>query len=72
MKLKGIRNYALGVTKIFDSRSRVQVVSTAVNGTRTTEGEATDVVTVQWRISGGVNILGGLTIKVRQSHPLAA
>ena len=47
------------MNKIFDqSTARAEIISTVVNT------EATKpTITVTWRLSGGVNIAGGLTIK---------
>eukprot|EP00601_Ochromonadales_sp_CCMP2298_P004605 CAMPEP_0173181490 /NCGR_PEP_ID=MMETSP1141-20130122/7309_1 /TAXON_ID=483371 /ORGANISM="non described non described, Strain CCMP2298" /LENGTH=221 /DNA_ID=CAMNT_0014104475 /DNA_START=228 /DNA_END=893 /DNA_ORIENTATION=+ len=57
VKLAGVRAYARGVNKLFDqSTSRCEVVSAVVNSTQP------DLLTITWRLSGGVNI-GRLAIK---------
>lgn len=58
VKLTGIEEYARGVLRLFNqSTSRAQIISAAVNDT------IPDTITVTWRLSGGVNIGPGLTIK---------
>jgi hypothetical protein len=58
VKLTGIEEYARGVLKLFDQdTSRAQIISTVVNTT------TPNTITVTWRLSGGVNIGPGLTIK---------
>ena len=58
VKLTGIESYARGVTKIFNQdTSRAQIISTVVNTA------IPNTITVTWRLSGGVNIGPGLTIK---------
>lgn len=61
VQLKGIEEYARGVNKLFDqSTSEAQIISTVVNESSTPEKP---ILTVTWRLSGGVNIGFGLTIK---------
>lgn len=56
VKVAGIREYARGVTKIFDQKTaRAEVISTVVS--------AANTITCTWRLSGKVNIGPGLTIK---------
>ncbi|KAL7432097.1 hypothetical protein ACHAXM_002938 [Skeletonema potamos] len=58
VKLSGIEEYARGVQKLFNqATSRAQIISTVVNTT------TPNTITVTWRLSGGVNIGPGLTIK---------
>lgn len=58
VKLTGIEEYARGVYKLFDqSSSRAEILSTVVNNT------IPNTITVTWRLSGGVSIGPGLTIK---------
>ena len=58
VKLTGIEEYARGVYKLFDqSSSRAEIISTVVNST------IPNTITVTWRLSGGVSIGPGLTIK---------
>lgn len=58
VKLTGIEEYARGVKKLFDqATSRAQIISSVVNTT------IPNTITVTWRLSGGVNIGPGLTIK---------
>ena len=62
VQLKGIKEYALGVRKLFDQMtSRAQIISTEINTSASTP-EA-PVITCTWRLSGAVNIAYGLTIK---------
>ena len=62
MKLTGIRAYAEGVRRLFDQNSaRAELVSCSVNASAS-EAARVDVISVTWRLSGGVNI-GGLQIK---------
>ena len=57
-KLTGIEEYARGVLKLFDqSTSRAEIISCIVNTT------VPNTITITWRLSGGVNIGPGLTIK---------
>jgi hypothetical protein len=65
-----VAEYSKGVQKIFDqATSRAEILSTRLviptSDTTTTATIATNkpVITVTWRLSGGVNIAGGLTIK---------
>jgi len=58
VKLTGIEEYARGVYKLFDqSSSRAEIISTVVNST------IPNTITITWRLSGGVSIGPGLTIK---------
>lgn len=58
VKLTGIEDYARGVKKLFNqATSRAQIISTEVNTA------IPNTITVTWRLSGGVNIGPGLTIK---------
>jgi hypothetical protein len=53
-----VLDYARGVYKLFDQEtSRAEIISTVVNET------VPNTITVTWRLSGGVNIGPGLTIK---------
>jgi hypothetical protein len=62
VQLKGIEEYARGVRKLFDqSTSRAEIMSTVVNTTASTEDKP--MITCTWRLSGGVNIAFGLSIK---------
>lgn len=57
VKLNGIEDYARGVRKLFSANSRAAIISTVRNDT------VPDTITCTWRLSGGVNIGPGLTIK---------
>ena len=58
VKLTGIEEYSRGVLKLFDqSTSRAEIISTVVNTT------VPNTITVTWRLSGGVSIGNGLSIK---------
>lgn len=62
VQLKGIEEYARGVRKLFDQEtSRAEIISTVVNSTTSTPEKP--IITCTWRLSGGVNIGFGLTIK---------
>ena len=62
VKLKGIEEYARGVYKLFDQEtSEAQIISTTVNEDASTPERP--VITCRWRLSGGVSIGPGLTIK---------
>ena len=62
VQVKGIEDYGRGVRKIFDQRtSRAEIMSTVVNTTASTPERP--VITCTWRLSGGVNILFGISIK---------
>jgi hypothetical protein len=64
-----VAEYSKGVQKIFDqatSRAEIQSTRLVVPAASTTTSDtipAKPVITVTWRLSGGVNIAGGLTIK---------
>ena len=60
VQLKGIEKYARAVNKLFQSNSEAQIISTVVSESSTPEKP---MLTVTWRLSGGVNIGFGLTIK---------
>eukprot|EP00614_Pseudopedinella_elastica_P012284 CAMPEP_0172610638 /NCGR_PEP_ID=MMETSP1068-20121228/30412_1 /TAXON_ID=35684 /ORGANISM="Pseudopedinella elastica, Strain CCMP716" /LENGTH=396 /DNA_ID=CAMNT_0013414397 /DNA_START=267 /DNA_END=1457 /DNA_ORIENTATION=+ len=65
VKLAGIQKYGEGVRRLFDQEmSRAEVISCAVNSEADPTADATGVITVEWRLSGRVN-LGpvGLAIK---------
>jgi hypothetical protein len=57
VKIKGIKEYAKGVNKIFSQTSRAEVITVRVNNT------IPDTLTVTWRLSGAVNLGAGLKIK---------
>lgn len=58
VKVSGIEQYARGVNKLFDQKTaRAEIISTLVNR------EKADTITCTWRLSGGVAIGPGLTIK---------
>ena len=62
VKVDGIEDYSAGVRKIFNqSTARAEILSTDINE----DGSTADnpVITVTWRLSGGVNIGFGLEIK---------
>jgi hypothetical protein len=62
VKLTGIEEYARGVYKLFDQEtSQAQIIATTVNVDASTRDRP--VITCTWRLSGGVNIGPGLTIK---------
>lgn len=62
VKIDGIEDYCKGVYKLFDqSTSRAEIISTVVNEETSTPDRP--VITCTWRLSGGVNIGLGLTIK---------
>ena len=60
-----MKDYARGVNKLFDqSTARAEIISTLVNTEPTSSSSSSNpVITVTWRLSGGVNIGWGLTIK---------
>ena len=59
VKVQGIRDYARGVQKIFDpATARADILSTQVNPERGPHS-----ITCTWRLSGKVNIGGGINIK---------
>lgn len=62
VKVESIEDYSKGVRKIFNqSTARAEIISTVVNeDVSTTERP---VITITWRLSGGVNIGFGLEIK---------
>ena len=58
VKIKGIREYAKGVNKLFSqSDSRAEIIGVVVNDT------LRNSLTVTWRLSGSVNLGPGLKIK---------
>ncbi|KAG7338494.1 hypothetical protein IV203_009128 [Nitzschia inconspicua] len=62
VKIDGIEEYCKGVYKLFNQdTSRAEVISTVVNEAASTPDKP--VITCTWRLSGGVNIGFGLTIK---------
>jgi hypothetical protein len=62
VKVGSIEEYSKGVSKLFDqATSRAEIISTVVNDDLSTPEKP--VITVTWRLSGGVNILNGLQIK---------
>lgn len=62
VKIDGIEDYCKGVYKLFDqSTSRAEIISTVVNEEASTPERP--VITCTWRLSGGVNIGLGLTVK---------
>ena len=55
VKIEGVKQYASGVSRLFDASARAQVISCELNNR---------IVKVTWRLSGGVNIGPlGLTLK---------
>ena len=62
VKVDSIEDYSKGVRKIFNqSTSRAEILSTVVNEEASTPEKS--VITITWRLSGGVNIGFGLDIK---------
>lgn len=62
VKLTGIQNYCQGVNKLFNQdTSRAEILSTAINTISSTHERP--VITCTWRLSGGVDVGPGLTIK---------
>ena len=62
VKVESIEDYSKGVQKIFNqSTARAEILSTLVN--EDASSPERPVITVTWRLSGGVNILFGLEIK---------
>lgn len=62
VKVESIEDYSKGVRKIFNqSTSRAEIISTIVN--EEASSSERPVITVTWRLSGGVNIGFGLDIK---------
>lgn len=62
VKVDSIEDYSKGVKKIFSqSTSRAEIISTLVNEDASTPERP--VITITWRLSGGVNIGPGLNIK---------
>lgn len=58
VKIKGIEEYAKGVSKIFSQKnSRAEIIAVRKND------EVADTLTVTWRLSGAVNLGPGLQIK---------
>ena len=65
VELRGIREYAEGVRKLFDQKSsRAMVASVEVNGNATPQEGCSSVITVEWRLSGRVN-LGPLGLRIK-------
>jgi hypothetical protein len=61
VKLSGIRKYCEGVNKLFNQdTARAEIISTVVN---TTTSDNRPVITCTWRLSGGIDIGPGITIK---------
>ena len=57
VQLSGIENYAKGVRKLFNQdTSRAEVISVELNLNPERERAGTRVITVEWRLSGNVNI----------------
>jgi len=62
VKVDSIEDYSKGVRKIFDQdTARAEILSTLVNEEASTPEKP--VITITWRLSGGVNIGFGLNIK---------
>ena len=62
VKVDSIEDYSKGVQKIFNqSTARAEIISTLVNEDASTPERP--VITITWRLSGGVNIGPGLNIK---------
>jgi hypothetical protein len=62
VKVDSIEDYSKGVQKIFNqSTARAEIISTVVNEDASTPERP--VITITWRLSGGVNIGFGLNIK---------
>ena len=62
VKVESIEDYSKGVRKIFNqSTSRAEIISSIVNEDVSTPERP--VITITWRLSGGVNIAFGLEIK---------
>mmetsp|Transcript_6079 Transcript_6079/g.17270 ORF Transcript_6079/g.17270 Transcript_6079/m.17270 type:complete len:307 (+) Transcript_6079:68-988(+) len=62
VKVESIEDYSRGVQKIFNqSTARAEIISTVVNEEVSSPDKP--VITVTWRLSGGVNIGFGLDIK---------
>ncbi|KAL3922085.1 MAG: hypothetical protein SGARI_006534, partial [Bacillariaceae sp.] len=62
VKVNGIEEYCKGVYKLFDQdTSRAEIISTVINEEASTPDRP--VITCTWRLSGGVSIGPGLTIK---------
>ena len=62
VKVDSIEDYSKGVRKIFDQETaRAEILSTLVNEEASTAERP--IITIKWRLSGGVNIGFGLTIK---------
>ena len=62
VKVESIEDYSKGVRKIFNqSTSRAEIISSIVNEDVSTPERP--VITITWRLSGGVNIGFGLEIK---------
>lgn len=62
VKVESIEDYSNGVQKIFNqSTARAEILSTVVNEDASTPEKP--VITITWRLSGGVNIGFGLDIK---------
>lgn len=63
VKVSGLEEYCKGVQKIFNQKiSRAEVICVAVNETLVNKNN-TKMISVLWRLSGGVNLAFGLTIK---------
>ena len=63
VQLTGLREYCEGVNKLFNQQtSRAEIISTVVNTTASTE-VGRPVITCTWRLSGGVDVGPGITIK---------
>ena len=65
VKVSGLEEYCKGVQKIFNQEiSRAEVIRVTVNDTTITKNNNKKMmITVLWRLSGGVNLAFGLMIK---------
>jgi hypothetical protein len=63
VQLSGIREYCEGVNRLFNQQtSRAEIISTVVN-TTASSAIGRPVITCTWRLSGGVDVGPGITIK---------
>ena len=63
VQISGIKEYCEGVNKLFNQEtSRAEIISTVVNTTASAE-VGRPVITCTWRLSGGVDVGPGITIK---------
>ena len=64
VKVSGLEEYCKGVQKIFNQEiSRAEIILVTVNESTSTSDSTRRIISVLWRLSGGVNLAFGLKIK---------